>query len=79
MRGMTLECLKPGLDLRRVPPDELPILTVTDCKSLYRTVHKEGCAKVPTEEWPALDLAALRQMYREECAESGSTEVLAAG
>eukprot|EP00969_Alexandrium_andersonii_P105022 4633947-Alexandrium_andersonii.AAC.1 len=54
-------------------------MTVTDCKSLHDTVHKEGCAMVPTEKRPALDLAALRQMYHEECTGHDAAEVLAAG
>eukprot|EP00969_Alexandrium_andersonii_P001885 83263-Alexandrium_andersonii.AAC.1 len=51
----------------------MPSLTVKDCKSLYRTIHREGWLKVLTETGLAFALAALRQVYREELPQVNDT------
>ncbi|CAE8614373.1 unnamed protein product [Polarella glacialis] len=66
MRGMLLEILHPGLDLRDVDAAMLPIECITDCKSLYDTMHKDGVAKAPSEKRLMLDLSAIREMLMEE-------------
>ena len=39
---------------------------VTDCKSLYDHIHREGVPKAPTEKRLAIDLAGLRQILMVE-------------
>ena len=39
---------------------------VTDCKSLYDHIHREGIPKAPTEKRLAIDLAGLRQILMVE-------------
>ena len=68
--------MHPDLDLFDIDPELLPIITVTDCKSLYDTMHKEGNPKAPTERRLEVDLAALRQMYNLETQDS---DILKAG
>ena len=34
---------------------------ITDCKSLYDHLHKEGIPKIPSDRRLAIDLSALRQ------------------
>jgi len=75
-RGAFLEAMHPNLDLFDIDPELLPIITVTDCKSLYDTMHKEGNPKAPTERRLEVDLAALRQMYNLETQDS---DILKAG
>ncbi|CAE8725915.1 unnamed protein product [Polarella glacialis] len=76
MRGMLLEILHPGLDLRDVDAAMLPIECITDCKSLYDTMHKDGVAKAPSEKRLMLDLSAIREMLMEEVV---SDDLLATG
>jgi hypothetical protein len=76
LRGHLLEILHDDLDLRDIDPKLLPIVSVTDCKSLYDTVHKDGATKAPAEKRLILDLAALREMYKKE---QQSAEPLLAG
>ncbi|OLQ05060.1 Copia protein [Symbiodinium microadriaticum] len=49
-----------------VPEDScgefMEIHLVTDCKSLYDHIHREGTPKAPTEKRLALDLASVRQV-----------------
>ena len=44
----------------------MEIHLVTDCKSLYDHVHREGTPKAPTEKRLALDLASVRQVLMGE-------------
>ena len=39
---------------------------ITDCKSLYDHLHKEGVPRIPSDKRLAIDLAALRQYFKEE-------------
>ena len=39
---------------------------VTDCKSLFDHLHKEGVPRIPSDKRLAIDLAALRQHFHEE-------------
>ena len=43
-----------------------PLLCLSDCRSLYDHIHKEGVPRVPTDRRLAIDLAALRQALRAE-------------
>ena len=55
--------------------DWLPITSATDCKSLFDSVHRVGGPRAPAEKRLILDLAALRQMIRTECSESGRNDL----
>ena len=39
---------------------------MTDCKSVFDTVHRDGPLKLPSERRLALDVAALREAIRQE-------------
>ncbi|CAE7301742.1 GIP, partial [Symbiodinium microadriaticum] len=39
---------------------------ITDCKSLFDHLHREGIPRVPTDRRLAIDLAALRQALKDE-------------
>ncbi|CAE7900046.1 RE1, partial [Symbiodinium sp. KB8] len=60
-----IETLKDGV-LRRVEQGVAPILCLSDCRSLFDHVHKQGIPRVPTDRRLAIDLAALRQSLRSE-------------
>ena len=49
-------------------PGEMPLLSMTGCKSLYDSVHRAGGPRAPSEK-RLLDLAALRQMVQQEFAD----------
>ena len=49
-------------------PGELPLLSMTDCKSLYDSVHRAGGPRAPSEKRLLADLATLRQMVQQEFA-----------
>ena len=55
---------------RHVSEDESgkfsPLHCITDCKSLYDHLHREGVPKAPTEKRLAVDLAGLRQIFLRE-------------
>ncbi len=74
-RGYLVELLYPNVDLRDIDTNLLPILTVTDCRSLYDTMHREGAAKAPSEKRLCVDLAALRQMYEHEVTDGDPLKV----
>eukprot|EP00913_Durusdinium_trenchii_P003903 g3612.t1 len=44
---------------------------VTDCKSLFDHIHREGVPKAPTEKRLAIDLASVRQTLVREAAHQG--------
>ena len=44
----------------------MPILCISDCRSLYDHLHREGVPKTPSDRRLAVDLAALRVSLREE-------------
>ncbi|OLP82117.1 Copia protein [Symbiodinium microadriaticum] len=44
----------------------MPILCLSDCRSLYDHLNKQGVPRVPTDKRLAVDLAALRQGLRSE-------------
>ena len=46
----------------------MPLLSVSDCKSLYDSVHRVGGPRAPSEKRLLVDLAALRQMVQAESA-----------
>ena len=43
-----------------------PIVCLSDCRSLFDHIHKEGVARTPTDRRLAIDLAALRQTLKQE-------------
>ena len=42
------------------------MVSVTDCKSLFDSVHRAGGPRAPAEKRLLVDLAALRQMVQQE-------------
>ena len=59
------ETLKEGV-LQRVGEAKAPLLCLSDCRSLFDHIHKQGVPRVPTDRRLAIDLAALRQSLRSE-------------
>ncbi|CAE7230957.1 GIP [Symbiodinium sp. CCMP2592] len=59
------ETVKTG-ELVTIDRARTPLLCLSDCRSLYDHVHKEGVPRVPTDRRLAIDLAALRQNLRAE-------------
>ena len=53
-------------DLVKVEDSDIPMLCLSDCRSLYDHVHKQGIPRVPSDRRLAVDLAALRQALRAE-------------
>ena len=49
-----------------------PIVSMTDCKSLYDSVHRLGGPKAPSEKRLVVDITALRKMVNEEAQWWGS-------
>lgn len=49
----------------------MPIVSITDCKSLFDSVHRVGGPKAPSEKRLMIDLAALRQLISAEAARWG--------
>ena len=78
LRASITEALHPDVDLRDIDSATLPILAVTDCKSLYDTIHREGLAKAPSEKRLIVDLASLRQVFEAETPACGPVEARAA-
>ena len=64
MRSM-LESLITG-HLVTVELAKLPILCLSDCRSLFDHLNKQGIPRVPTDKRLAVDLAALRQALKSE-------------
>ena len=42
-------------------------MAITNCKSLYDNIHRDGSFKAPSEKRLVMDLAAIREMLGEEC------------
>ena len=53
-------------ELVKVEDCVTPRLCLSDCRSLYDHVHKQGVPKIPTDRRLAVDLAALRQALKAE-------------
>ena len=45
---------------------DLPLLAVTDCRSLFDHMHKEGLPRTPSDRRLAIDIACLRQSLNDE-------------
>ena len=58
-----LETILTG-ELVKVKDDELPLFCLSDCRSFYDHVHKQGVPRIPKNRRLAVDLAALRQAVR---------------
>ena len=52
--------------LVKVEDSKTPMLCLSDCRSLYDHVHKQGVPRIPSDRRLAVDLAALRQALRSE-------------
>ena len=53
-------------ELARVESSQVPLLCLSDCRSLYDHVHKQGIPRIPSDRRLAVDLAALRQALKSE-------------
>ena len=60
-----LESLLAGY-LITVEQAELPILCLSDCRSLFDHLNRQGVPRAPTDKRLAVDLAALRQALKSE-------------
>ena len=58
------------MDLQDIDPQLCPIIGMTDCRSVFDTVHREGALKLPSERRLALDVAALREMVNAKAPET---------
>ena len=52
--------------LHRKSGEEFPLVALTDCRSLYDHFHKDGLPRTPTDRRLAIDIACLRQAFKEE-------------
>ena len=50
-----------------------PVVSLTDCKSVYDNVHRVGGPKAPSEKRLVVDLTALRRMVSDEAEHWGSS------
>ena len=66
MRASLLELMFAGCPLTDPDPRLCPIRCVTDCASLFDTIHKDGTVKLPSERRLVLDLIGFRELLREE-------------
>ena len=64
VRGV-YETIKTGI-LRRAEEARTPLVCLSDCRSLYDHLHREGVPRTPADRRLAIDLAALRQALRWE-------------
>ncbi|CAE7247031.1 GIP, partial [Symbiodinium sp. CCMP2456] len=53
-------------ELKKVEDATLPVVCLSDCRSLYDHLHREGVPRTPSDRRLAIDLAALRQALRLE-------------
>eukprot|EP00959_Pyramimonas_sp_CCMP1952_P007153 149721-Pyramimonas_sp.AAC.1 len=49
MRASVLNIIYPNMTIDDIYPSLSPIQCVTDCASLYDTIHREGAVKLPAE------------------------------
>ncbi|CAE7615546.1 GIP [Symbiodinium sp. CCMP2592] len=59
------ETLSTG-SLVKIEDAVMPLVCLSDCRSLYDHLHREGVPRTPADRRLAIDLAALRQALREE-------------
>ena len=74
-RSYLVELLYTNVELRDIDVNPLLILSVTDCRSLYEIMHREGAAEAHSEKRLCVDLAALRQMHEHEVIDSSPLKV----
>ena len=53
-------------DLVKVEKARIPLFCLSDCRSLFDHVHKQGLPRIPADRRLAVDLAALRQGLKAE-------------
>ncbi|CAE7492417.1 GIP [Symbiodinium natans] len=53
-------------EIIEVQQAKMPLLCLSDCRSLYDHLHKQGVPRVPQDRRLAIDLAALRQQLKFE-------------
>ena len=70
-RSLLAGALNPGDVGEGRARELLPVVALTDCKSVYDAVHRVGGPRAPTEKRLVVDLAGLRQMIHSEQARWG--------
>ena len=65
-RSLLAGALRPGDVGEERARNLLPIVALTDCKSVYDAVHRTGGPRAPTEKRLVVDLVGLRQMVQSE-------------
>eukprot|EP00913_Durusdinium_trenchii_P017481 g16427.t1 len=66
LRGLLLSMVHGEVVSESKAGEKMAVHLVTDCKSLFDHVHREGIPKAPTEKRLAIDLASLRQCLMQE-------------
>ena len=61
LRGLMVSFLHGGLVMENDAGKVLPLHLMTDCRSLYDHLHREGVPRPPSEKRLAIELAAIRQ------------------
>ena len=78
LRGLLLECLQGRQATTQVDVksrEMLPLIGVTDCKSVFDCVHRDGVLKLPSEKRLGLEVASLREMVTEEAGDIDPTKL----
>ena len=65
IRALLVEATEDRPDLQHISPNTLPVVAMTDAKSLFDALHKEGGLRVPSEKRLIIDLSAIKQMLIE--------------
>eukprot|EP00959_Pyramimonas_sp_CCMP1952_P414472 8684129-Pyramimonas_sp.AAC.1 len=69
MRSSVLNIIYPNMTIDDADPSLCRMQRVTDCASLYDTIHREGAVTLPTERRCVLDLIGLRELFEDELCE----------
>ena len=67
-RAFLAQVFAPQCSLQDLAEPVFPIRLVTDCASLFDTIHKDGASKLPAEKRLVMDLVSLREGLQDEIA-----------
>ena len=62
-------------ELHRNSGENFPMLALTDCRSLYDHLHRDGLPRTPSDRRLAIDIACLRQSLQQEAQSHGGGRV----
>ena len=74
LRYLFISFAKGTLVLEEVCGEIVSLHCITDCKSLFDHLHREGTPKAPSEKRLAIDLAGLRQILMREALQQFKSE-----